>query len=115
MFSVYALKGLLPNDHFDCWRKFVLACKILCSRSLTTNHVKVAHLLLISFCESVERAFGNEVITPNMHLHAHLDNCMYDFGPVYAFWLFSFERENGILGAFLQIIGLLNYNSCENF
>ncbi|XP_061190105.1 uncharacterized protein LOC133197961 [Saccostrea echinata] len=100
MFSVYALKDLLPNDHFDYWRKFVLACKFLCSRSLTKNHVKVAHLLLISFCESVERAFGDEVITPNIHLHAHLDKCLYDFGPVYAFWLFSFERENGILGAF---------------
>ena len=29
-----------------------------------------------------------------------MDTCMKDFGPVYAFWLFSFERLNGVLGSF---------------
>ena len=33
-----------------------------------------------------------------MHLHLHLKDCILDFGPIYAFWLFSFERYNGILG-----------------
>lgn len=99
IFSVYALKGLLPDNHLEYWRKFVLACKIVCTRSLAKSNVKVAHKLLLSFCESVEKAFGQEAITPNMHLHAHLHKCLNDFGPVYAFWLFSFERENGILGA----------------
>ena len=28
----------------------------------------------------------------------HLVECTKDYGPVYAFWLFSFERYNGILG-----------------
>ena len=35
-----------------------------------------------------------------MHLHAHLVECIKDFGPVYSFWLFSFERYNGLLGSF---------------
>ena len=34
----------------------------------------------------------------NMHLHGHLKECILDFGPVYTFWLFSFERLNGVLG-----------------
>ena len=33
-----------------------------------------------------------------MHLHQHLSKCILDFGPVYSFWLYSFERYNGILG-----------------
>ena len=33
-----------------------------------------------------------------MHMHAHLVECIKDYRPVYAFWLFSFERYNGILG-----------------
>jgi len=41
--------------------------------------------------------YGPESITPNMHMHAHLRECMQDFGPVHVFWLFSFERFNGIL------------------
>lgn len=99
LFSIYVLKRVLPGEHLEYWRKFVLACKILCTRTLSKNNVKIAHLLLISFCKKVEQAFGSECITPNMHLHAHLDKCLYDFGPVYSFWLFSFERENGILGS----------------
>ncbi len=36
--------------------------------------------------------------TINMHLHGHLTECIRDFGPVYSFWCFAFERMNGILG-----------------
>ena len=35
-----------------------------------------------------------------MHLHYHLKDCILDFGPVYSFWLFSFERLNGVLGSY---------------
>lgn len=35
-----------------------------------------------------------------MHLHTHLVDCVLDYGLVSAFWLFSFERYNGILGEF---------------
>ena len=31
-----------------------------------------------------------------MHLAAHLTDCVRNHGPVYAFWLFAFERMNGI-------------------
>ena len=34
----------------------------------------------------------------NMHLHSHLISSILDYGPVYAYWLFSFERFNGMLG-----------------
>ena len=33
-----------------------------------------------------------------MHLHGHIIECVKDYGPIYSFWLFSFERYNGILG-----------------
>lgn len=31
-------------------------------------------------------------------MHAHLKEDLLNFGPVYDFWLFSFERYSGILG-----------------
>ena len=31
-------------------------------------------------------------------MHGHLKDVLRDYGPVYNFWLFSFERYNGILG-----------------
>ena len=37
---------------------------------------------------------------PNMHMYLHLQDILLDYGPASAFWLFSFERYNGILGNF---------------
>ena len=101
LFSIYALKDILPPDHLECWRKFVLACRRLCSRNISMGNVKVADFLLLDFCKTFEQLYGENFVTPNMHLHGHLLDCLFDFGPIYSFWLFSFERENGILGSYL--------------
>ena len=33
-----------------------------------------------------------------MHMHAHLCECLLDYGPSHGFWLFAFERYNGLMG-----------------
>lgn len=33
-----------------------------------------------------------------MHMHNHLASCVRDFGPLNAFWLYSFECYNCLLG-----------------
>ena len=43
---------------------------------------------------------GKHRVTPNIYLHTHLVECVLHYGPVYSFWLFSFERYNGILGEY---------------
>ena len=35
-----------------------------------------------------------------MHLHLHLSECLLDYGPLYGFWCYSFERYNGTLGKY---------------
>ena len=35
-----------------------------------------------------------------MHLHTRLAECVKDYGSIYGYWLFSFERYNGTLGNF---------------
>jgi hypothetical protein len=34
-----------------------------------------------------------------LHLHGHLKDCYLDYGPSSSFWLFAFERMNGIMGS----------------
>lgn len=75
------------------------ACHILCSAVINTFQVKRADELLVKFCRTVEDLYSKSVITPNLHLHCQLCECILDFGPVYGFWCFSIERYNGILGA----------------
>ena len=61
--------------------------------------LKIADGLLIRFCTRTAQQYGNEVATPNMHMHCHLASCIKDYGPLHTFWLFSFERYNGLLGS----------------
>ena len=99
LYSIPSLYGLLPPRHLECWRHFVLACRLLCKQSLTDRDVHLVDALLLQFCKKVEELYGERSITPNMHMHGHLKEVLVDFGPVFEFWLFSFERYNGILGS----------------
>jgi hypothetical protein len=51
-------------------------------------------------CKEFEKLYGTTAVKPNMHLHGHLKECLLDYGPMYGFWCFSFERYNGLLGSF---------------
>lgn len=97
-FSIYCLHGLLPCDTIESWRHFVLACRRLCKRSISSEDVQIVDALLLQFCTTLKRLYGAQFVTPNMHLHCHLATCLKDFGPLHGYWLFSFERYNGLLG-----------------
>ena len=60
--------------------------------------MREAHDRLIEIVTLIEEGHGRDKITPNLHLSLHLRECLYDYGPLYAFWCFSFERMNGTLG-----------------
>jgi hypothetical protein len=49
------------------------------------------------FVLNVQNGLHKESATPNKHLHCHLAECIKEYGPIHYFWLFSFERYNGIL------------------
>ena len=100
IYSLFALRDILPQAHYRCWESFVLACRLLCSTCISLEDIQKADLLLLKFCRKVEELYGQNAIKPNMHLHCHLQECVKDFGPIYGFWLFSYERYNGLLGNF---------------
>ena len=98
LYSIPSLFDILPPDHLECWRHFVLACHVLCQNKLSHVQINLADAPLMQFCKRVERIYGEEAITPNMHMHGHLKEVILDYGPMQEFWLFSYERYNGILG-----------------
>lgn len=100
IFSGVCLKGVLPQEHLNCWLLFVKACTLLCTRIITKSSVSSADLFLQQFCRKYQELCGSEECTPNMHMHLHLKECILDYGPVYSFWCFAFERFNGVLGAY---------------
>lgn len=111
LYSVPCLHSFLDQDQLECWCHFILACRLLCKRSLTHSYLSIADALLLRFCRRSEQIYGKECITPNMHMHCHLKSVILDFGPLYAFWLFSYERFNGILESNHQITDPLKFSS----
>ena len=101
---MFCLKDLLPETHLRCWQTFFLARQYLCTPVLSKTDIIKADLLFVKFGERFEKLYGEKVVTPNMHLHCHLKERVIDCRPVHAFWCFSFECFNGILGT-MQVNG----------
>ena len=99
-FSLIALHDILDDDDLECWRHFVFACRLLCQKSLKKEKLNLGDLLLLQFCRRAERMYGTNSVTPNMHFHCHLKDCVKDYGLLHSFWLYAFERYNGILENF---------------
>ena len=76
-----------------------LICRLLCVRVISEADLNIVHGYIVEYCETFTRLFPLRV-KPNMHYCLHLKEDCLNFGPVYSFWLFSFERYNGILSAF---------------
>lgn len=100
LYSLVALHGIIPPEHLSCWELFVLACTILCSSTISLSEINQAQQLLNEFLCSAETLYGSKFFTINTHLHLHYSNCYKDYGPCYGYWLFSFERYNGLLGKY---------------
>ena len=66
---------------------------------LTQVDIQIADAMLLRFCSKFEVLFGTNHVTPNMHLHGHIKECITDYGPLRSFCLFAFERYNGLLGS----------------
>ena len=98
LFSLVCLHSVLPYEHIECWRVFVEICLIISTPLISLDDVAKIATLATKFGTKFQELYGNHRVTPNMHLHQHLSECILDFGPVYSFWLYSFERYNGILG-----------------
>ena len=52
---------------------------------------------IVKFCKTFEELYGFQMCTPNMHMACHFKDCILDYGPISAFWCFSFERYNGTM------------------
>lgn len=99
-YSLFALKGVLPHRDYNCWLLFVKVCNSVCRRQIAVSELNGIDKLIQEFCEQFNTLYGKNSLTPNMHLAGHISDCIRDHGPVYAFWLYAFERMNGILGSF---------------
>ena len=75
----------------------MLACRRLSKYSITSDDITIVDQLLLRFCKQSVEVYGEDSITPNMHMHCHLSSCLKEFGPLHSFWIFPFECYNRVL------------------
>lgn len=49
LYSMYALKDILPEKHLHYWQSFVLACRLLCKPCITKTDLMLADYKFIDF------------------------------------------------------------------
>ena len=99
IYYLVTLRGVLPTNNYNCWRLYVQACSLVCSKSISVDVVNQCDRILIAFCNHFQQLCVDGLCTPNMHLHCHITECLLDYGPSCSFWLFACKRMNGFLGA----------------
>ena len=102
VYSLYALKDVLPECHLQCWHTFVLVYRSRATRLISNSNSKKADLQFLKFAQQFETLYGKKAVTINIHLHCQLKECVDNYGPVYGCWCFAFERFNGILGSTIR-------------
>ncbi|OAD68588.1 hypothetical protein PHYBLDRAFT_173011 [Phycomyces blakesleeanus NRRL 1555(-)] len=101
VYSPVVLRDVLPLSEFKNWIEFVNVCRYFTKPSFSEEDIEKEHKCLEEFCKGCETLYNLDLLSPNMHLHLHLRQTMIDFGPVYGYWLFSFER-NGFELTFMR-------------
>jgi len=70
------------------------------SSFFSNSFTQLSPEMMKSFFIEAESLYCPSFLSINTHLHLHLQEIFKDYGPCYGFWLFSFERYNGVLGKY---------------
>ena len=98
LYATTVLWDMLDNDDKKILGHFVRACNLLVARFVTEEDLEEAQDRLWDMTKIIEKTYGPEYITSNIHLSMHIPQCIRDYGSVYSFWLFPYERLNGYIG-----------------
>ncbi|KAF5384761.1 hypothetical protein D9615_001059 [Tricholomella constricta] len=69
--------------------------RLLATRTITLSQARLGQEFLVQFCRAC-LGLGISLVI-NHHLSTHFFDMIRRFGPIYGWWLFAFERFNGML------------------
>ncbi len=95
---------LLSGSDWKILGNFVKACLLLICRIINNDMITEAHEYLLKITMLVKENYSQKKITPNLHLCLHIKECCQNYGLLYSFWCFSFERMNSVLGKLCQLL-----------
>ncbi|RDX45606.1 hypothetical protein OH76DRAFT_1357452 [Lentinus brumalis] len=86
-------KHRLLLENFVC---LVCAVDLATRRTMDPKRIRKFDSYMLRYLTTLRELFGHRLV-PNHHMSLHLWECLSLFGPVHAWWVFPFERYNGLL------------------
>jgi hypothetical protein len=80
---------------YDAILLLCAAIRLLSTKNISMAQAKAGHQYLAQYCQWL--IFLGCTLTINHHISMHFSAMIKLFGPVYSWWLFAFERFNGML------------------
>lgn len=102
IYGPVCLNGVLPATYYDHFLSFSRTINRLLCGDLTESIILECELNLIDFVQKFEILYGSVNMTYNVHLMLHICECVRNYGPLWAFSLFSYEDVNGMLKKFMK-------------
>lgn len=97
-YSIFVLKGIMPDDYFLHHCKLVSGLSLLCQDSISMDQIQAATGLLTEYVATFSRMYGQRFLGINVHQMLHLPEVVIDLGPAWVYSTFFLESLNGVLG-----------------
>nr|XP_033967044.1 uncharacterized protein LOC117467508 isoform X2 [Pseudochaenichthys georgianus] len=105
-YSIFVLKGILPQVFYQHWLILVTFMFLLCKDIITTEELKRCEKLVVDFVKQFETLYGKQNVSFNVHLCLHLPESVNNWGPLWAHSGYIFESFNG------EILKLFHGTQC---
>lgn len=93
----FGLTGLIDIKYIKHFELLSSATFILLKAKITKSEVLQAGEMLIKFANDFETIFSSEAVTMNIHMLRHYGSSVLQCGPMWAYSMFCFEKNIGIL------------------
>lgn len=102
IYGPVCLNDILPVAYYDHFISFSRTINRLLCDELTESVILECEISLIDFVQNFEILYGSTQMTYNVHLMLHISECVRNYGPLWAFSLFTYEDINGMLKKFMK-------------
>lgn len=115
IYSLPLMKMFFPKKYIDHWALLVEGISILVKKSIMKSEVKYAAKCLNNFILGVESLYGEEYVSFNVHLLAHLPTSVENWGPLYTHSAFIYEDFNQTIQAYVNSPNGVEIQICDSF
>ncbi|KAE8739418.1 hypothetical protein FOCC_FOCC015086, partial [Frankliniella occidentalis] len=97
IYSLVALKGILPSKYFEHWALLVSALSRLTHHSVRVSEVLLSRREIRDFVAGTHTLYGMNCVTFNVHLLSHLPESVLNFGNLWTHSAFLYGSYNSVL------------------